>query len=188
MAKMFQQVRVGTLTGETVTARTGKSWEEWFKLLDKTGARMMDHKEISSALETQFGLSRWWGQMVAIGYENERGLRQDGRGDSAGHRCEVTLSKNLPASRAAAWEAWQDSGILDRWLPRAAFEVSKATPPKALFLDWPDRTSVTVRFYERRGKSRVVVSHAKLSAEAAERMQRFWSGALDRLRVLMAGQ
>jgi len=186
MAKMFQQVRVGTLTGETVTVRTGKTWEEWFKLLDKAGARMMDHNEISSVLQTQFGLSRWWGQMVAIGYENERGLRRDGRGEPDGNRFEVTLSKNLPAPRAAVWAAWHDPGILARWLPRAAFEVSKTAPPKALFLEWPDHTSVNVRFYERRGKSRLVVSHARLSEEAAERMQRFWSDALDRLRVLMS--
>ncbi|MGO4881594.1 MAG: DUF4287 domain-containing protein [Bryobacteraceae bacterium] len=187
MAKMFQQTRVGTLTDDAVTARTGKTWEEWFKLLDKAGARMMDHQEISATLQKQFGLSRWWGQMVAVGYENERGIRQDGRGDAAGKRYEVTLNKIVLAPRAAVWDAWHDPGMLARWLPGASFEVSSAVPQKTLRLAWPGDTSVTVRFYERRGRARIVVAHAKLSEDNVERMQRYWSDALDRLRVLMAG-
>jgi hypothetical protein len=186
MAKLFQQIRVGSLTGDAVKAKTGKSWDEWCKILDKAGARMMDHQEIALLLQKQIGLTRWWSQMVAVGYENERGMRASERGEPPGKRYEVTLSKIVDAPRAAVWAAWQDPGALARWLPDAKFEVSKTVPLKILHLDWPDETRVTVRLYERRGKTRLVVAHAKLAESQSERLQGYWSNALDRLKVLLA--
>jgi len=186
MAKLFQQIRVGTLTDEAVRIKTGKTWDEWCKILDKAGARMMDHKEIALLLQKGIGLSRWWSQMVAVGYENERGIRPNERGEPPGKRYEVTLNKTVAVPRAAAWAAWQDPGTLARWLPGAKFEVSKTVPHRILHLDWPGGTRVAVRFYERRGKTRVVVSHAKLTESDAQRLQKYWSAALDRFKVVVA--
>ena len=186
MPKLFQQIRVGTLTEDAVRIKTGKTWDEWCKILDKAGARMMDHKEITALLQEQIGLSRWWSRMVAVGYENDRGIRQDQRGESPAQRYEVTLSKIVAVPRAAVWAAWQDPAALARWLPGAQFEVSKALPHKLLQLDWPDGTRVTVRLFERRGKTRLVVSHGKLPENGAPRLQKYWYAALDRLVVLLA--
>jgi uncharacterized protein YndB with AHSA1/START domain len=185
MPKLFQEIRVGNLTDAAVRAKTGKTWEEWCKILDKAGARMMEHGEIALLLQKN-GLSRWWGQMVAVGYEKERGIRQDERGGPAGKRYEVTLTKIVAAPREAVWAAWQDPGTLARWLPQAKFEVSKAVPYKTLHLDWPDETRVAVRFYERRGKTTVVVSHGRLAESDAARQQPYWSAALDRLKAIVA--
>lgn len=184
MAKLFQQIRVGTITGDTIAAKTGKAWNDWCKILDQAGARMMDHKEIVLLLETRQNVSRWWGQVIAAGYEKERGLRQD---DTEGRRYDVTLSKIVNAPRETAWAAWHDPAVLERWLPAARFEVSKSVPHKLLQLEWSDETYVEVKFYERRGKTRVVVAHGKLAEDDTERRQRYWSDALDRLRVLMVG-
>ena len=142
--------------------------------------------EIAGLLQEQMGLSRWWSQMVAVGYENERGIRQDERGEPPGKRYEVTLSKIVAAPRVEVWAAWQDRATLARWLPNAEFQVSRTVPQKVLHLDWPDETRVAVRLYERRGKTRVVVSHKKLAEGDAERLQDYWSEALDRLRVMVA--
>src|SRR5215469_1117257 len=61
---------------EAVKAKTGKVWAEWFKILDKAGAKKMPHKEIALYLYEKQKLPAWWCQMVAVGYEQERGLRQ----------------------------------------------------------------------------------------------------------------
>jgi hypothetical protein len=186
MAKPFQQIRVGTLTDAAVRTKTGKTWDEWCKILDKAGARMMDHAEIALLLKKQLGLSRWWAQMVAVGYENERGLRHDQQGAPPGKRYEVALSKIVAAPRAAVWAAWQDPGTLAQWLPDAQFEVAKTVPQKILHLAWPDETRVAVRLYERRGKTRVEVSHGNVMEGDAQRLQDYWSAALERLRVMVA--
>jgi len=186
MARPFQQIRVGTLTNDAVRAKTGKTWDEWCKILDKAGGRMMDHAEIALVLQKQMSLSPWWSQMVAVGYENERGIRPNERGGPPGNRFEVTLTKVVAVPRAAVWAAWQDPGTLARWLPDAKFEISKTVPHKILHLDWPGETRVAVRFYERRGKTRVVVSHARLSESEAQRLKDYWCAALDRLQAIVA--
>jgi hypothetical protein len=186
MAKLFQQIRVGTLTDDAVRAKTGKDWDEWCKILDRAGARMMDHQEIARWLDREIGLTHWWSQMIAVGYENQRGIRQDHRGEPPARRYEVTLNKLVGAPREAVWAAWQDRGALARWLPAAEFEVSKKVPPKILHLDWLDQTRVVVRFYERREKTRLVLAHGKLSESEAARLHRYWSDALERLKILMA--
>jgi hypothetical protein len=186
MAKLFQQIRVGTVTDDAVKAKTGKTWDEWWKILDQAGARMMDHREIGLLLQEQAGLSRWWSNMVAAGYESARGIRQDQHAAPPGKHYVVTLTKIMAVPRAAVWAAWQDPGLLARWLPDTNFGVSKSVPDKILHLDWTDGTRVTVRFYERRGKTRVVVAHGKLGEGDAARLQKFWSAALDRLKAVMA--
>ena len=188
MAKMFQQIRVGNLTDDVVKAKTGKSWDEWCKILDKSGARMMDHREITLLVQKQTGLSKWYSQMMAIGYENERGMRLDEEGDPLGKKYEVTLTKLVPAPAAAVWVAWQDPATLAQWLPDVKFTVAKAMPEKILHLDWPDETHVSVRFYERKGHTRMVVCHSKLGDAGTDELRRYWSDALDRLRVIVRGE
>jgi len=146
----------------------------------------MDHAEITLLLKKQLGLSRWWSQMLAVGYENDRGIRKDEIGGPPGKRYAVTLRKLVTAPRAAVWAAWQDPATLALWLPDAKFEISKAVPHKTLHLEWPGETRVAVRLYERRGRTRVELSHAKLAEDEAARLQKYWSAALDRLQVLVA--
>lgn len=71
---------------EAVRKKTGRDWKEWFAILDKAGAKKMAHKEIAQHLGS-IGMPGWWAQMVAVSYEQERGLRekyQQAGGYSAG--------------------------------------------------------------------------------------------------------
>ena len=56
-----------------VEAKTGKTWQEWFALLDAAGARQMDHKSIAAHLDKKLGVPGWWAQMVTVAYEQARG-------------------------------------------------------------------------------------------------------------------
>ena len=40
---------------EAVAKRTGKTWPEWFKALDKAGAKKLDHPAIARMLHDRFG-------------------------------------------------------------------------------------------------------------------------------------
>jgi len=185
MAKMFQIKRVNGVSDDAVKAKTGKKWDEWFKMLDKAGARMMDHREIAHLVETEYNLTPWWSQLLTVGYEQERGIRQK---HQRGARFEVDRSKTVAVPLEVAWAAWHDEAILARWLPGAAFQVAKTTPNKILHLDWPDKTHVVVTFSENAGKTKVVISHERLhSYDEVERLQGFWSGALERFKDAVAG-
>ena len=68
--------RVGlNISSEAVKAKTGKTWAQWFALLDKSRAQAMSHKDIVAVLAGKNGLGPWWRQMVAVAYEQAKGLR-----------------------------------------------------------------------------------------------------------------
>ena len=64
------------MSDEAVQAKTGKTWKQWFSLLDKAGAKKMSHQEIVKYLNTNEGVGPWWQQMVTVSYEQARGLRE----------------------------------------------------------------------------------------------------------------
>ena len=76
-------------------ARTGKDWAGWFRVLDRGGAKRMDHKQIVAHLRAHHDLSPWWQQSVAVAYEQARGLR-DVHEKAGGY--EIGRSKTIAAS------------------------------------------------------------------------------------------
>ena len=57
------------MSDAAVKAKTGKTWSEWFVVLDKAGAKKMDHKEIVAYVSERYEVESWWWQMVAVTYE-----------------------------------------------------------------------------------------------------------------------
>lgn len=64
------------ISDEAVLARTGKSWKQWFDLLDEAGATEMSPQEIAAWLSEYYGVGPWWQQMVAVVYQRARGMRE----------------------------------------------------------------------------------------------------------------
>ncbi|HEY1377249.1 MAG TPA: DUF4287 domain-containing protein [Gemmataceae bacterium] len=178
--------KVNGIGTEAVRARTGKGWAEWFKLLDAAGAVEMNHTAIAAHLREKHGCPRWWNQMVAVGYEQERGLRakhQDSAGDFS-----ASASKTIAVPLDPLFAAWMDAKVRRRWLSGATFTVSKATPNKSIRMAWADDgTRVEVMFYPKRvGKSQVTVQHGKLAdAAAVAERKAYWQAALGRLKGLL---
>jgi hypothetical protein len=54
---------------------TGKTWDEWFPILDAWGAREKTHTEIARYVSQEHGVPGWWSQSVTVAYEQERGMR-----------------------------------------------------------------------------------------------------------------
>jgi len=180
MVRRLRSRPVSRISEDALKAKTGKTWEQWFKILTKAGARMMDYREAVLVLRKQHGLTAWWSQMVMVAYEQRHGMRQIHQ-KGTGYTAE--RSKTLTAPLAAVWAAWQDQATRDRWLPGARFEVAKSTPQKRLHLRWFDDTKVAIAFYVRGSKTEVVVSHEKLTESAdVPRLQTYWSQALVRLK------
>src|SRR5262245_32820076 len=168
-----------------VQAKTGKTWAEWFALLDKAGADQWPHKQIAAHLYDNLGCSGWWSQMVAVGYERERGLREKHERPDG---YQVSRSKTLAVGVPEAYRAWEDRRQRKRWLADADFTVRKATPNRSLRITWVDgATAVEVMFYPKgEGKCQVTVQHSKLAdAAAGERMKAYWGEQFDRLKGLL---
>ena len=184
MKKAHDPLKIG---GEAVKARTGKNWEEWIAVLDQAGARKMDHKSIATYLHEKCALPGWWAQMVAVGYEQARGMRQ--KHEQPEGDFEISVSKTVEIPVAKSFAAWEDSKLRRRWLKDAEFTIRKATPYKSMRITWVDgKTSVEVNFYPKGDtKSQVVAQHSKLaSAQQAERMKKYWAEQLERLKEVFS--
>ncbi|HET7042742.1 MAG TPA: SRPBCC domain-containing protein [Gemmatimonadales bacterium] len=170
---------------EAVRAKTGKSWDEWFAILDAAGARSMGHKEIVT-LAGGHGIGPWWRQMVTVTYEQARGMREKHQ-TVTGYTANASRTIGAPVDRL--FEAWSDAALRGRWLPDAELTIRKATPGKSLRISWGDGSNVDVGLIPKGdSKSQIAVEHAKLpDAEAVARAKGYWKQALDRLQAMVEG-
>ena len=168
------------MSDEAVAAKTGKNWSRWFKHLDAAGVKKMSHQEIVAYLSEKHGLRPWWTQMVAVTYEQARGLREKHEKPSG---YEISVSRTIEASVNKAFKAWTDEKTRKAWLP-SNFETRKATTNKSLRITWADGTDLVVAFYPKgAAKCQVVAQQSRLpDAKAAAKMKNFWAKALDRLK------
>lgn len=172
------------ISDEAVESRTGRTWRQWFALLDKAGALRMSHKDIVAVLGKKDELSLWWQQMVAVTYEQAKGLRAKHEKPQG---FEFSRSKTVGAPVGEVYEAWGIARKRAQWLPGAKLTIRKATENKTLRITWGDGTNLEVTFAPK-GAARtvVVVQHGKLpSARAAVAQKAFWGDALDRLAQLL---
>jgi uncharacterized protein YndB with AHSA1/START domain len=172
------------MSDDAVASRTAKTWSQWFKTLDAAGAKKMTHQEIARHLSVNEGVGPWWTQMVAVTYEQARGLR-DIHQKPAGY--EISASRTIAAPVSRAFKAWTDKKARQKWLS-SNLTIRKATANKSLRVTWEDgKTSVAVAFLSKGAdKSQVVAQHSKLpNAKAAAKMKEFWSEALDRMKEVL---
>jgi len=166
------------MSDDAVESKTGKNWSRWFKHLDAAGAKKMTHQEIVAHLLDKHGVRPWWTQMIAVTYEQARGLR-DKHEKPGGYEISVSRTIGAPVGKA-----WIDARIREQWLPQN-LTIRKATANKSLRITWEDgKTSVAVALLPKgAGKCQVVAQHAKIAdAKAAAKMKVFWAKALDRLK------
>src|SRR5712691_3473985 len=181
MATAATKATAPRMSDAAVKAKTGKTWAEWFKILDKAGGTKMGHQEIVAVLSQQHDVGPWWQQMVTVTYEQARGLRAKYE-TPAGYQ--ISVSRTVAASISKVYKAWRDEKTRKLWLP-ASIIIRKATTNKSMRITWTDgKTIVEGGFYAKGiGKSQVAVQHNKLpDAKAAARMKTYWVTALDRLK------
>lgn len=172
------------MSDEAVAAKTGKTWSRWFKHLDAAGGKKMTHQQIVAHLSEKHGVRPWWTQMVAVTYEQARGLREVHE-KPGGY--EISVSRTIETPINKAYKAWTDEKARARWLSQS-ITIRKATPNKTLRITWEDgKTSVAAAFLSKGpDKTQVVAQHSKLpDAKAAAKMKKFWGEALDHLQEVL---
>jgi uncharacterized protein YndB with AHSA1/START domain len=170
---------------DAVARRTGKTWDDWFAVLDNAGAATLDQRGIIAILAQKHGIGPWWQQMIAVGYESLRGAAEkapvvDG--------FQISSSCTLDAPLTRVFRLWNDSGERARWLADDRFVVRAATADKVIRARWGKGTShVAVSFAEKAGRTEVSVEHHQIESRgAAEQMKAYWAkklGLLDQALV-----
>jgi hypothetical protein len=168
-------------TDAAMQKATGRSYADWFRILDDWGARERTHTEIASWLSGEQGVAGWWSQSVTVGYERARGRR-------AIHQ--MSGGYSVGANRTVACSA-------DRLLAAAIAEGQRAgwlqeNPTKrrnyqglGIRFEWADPPSRVAIFVAEKApdKATISIQHEKLpDATAGERLKAFWRDQLNQLK------
>ena len=170
------------MSDASVRKATGRAWAEWVKLLDAAKAAEKPHREIARHLSS-IGTPDWWSQMVTVGYERIRGLRQ--RGQQRGGGYEANKSRTFAVSVSKLFDAFAKPRTRSKWLPGVKVRTSRAN--KTMRLDMPDGTRVAIGFLSKgEKKSAVAIQHSKLADQAtALKTKQWWSERFDALAGML---
>jgi uncharacterized protein YndB with AHSA1/START domain len=171
---------------EVIRANTGRTWDEWFALLDAWGAAERPHPEIARWLAGEHGVPGWWAQGVTVGYEQARGLRAPGQ--RRGGLFEVNASRTVAVPVDRLYEAFADPAVRERWLPGTTVEVRRAQPAKSIRANWDDGSTRLVIAFTARGaaRSQVALVHERVpDAGTADKLKAFWRERMAALKQLL---
>ncbi len=175
---------------ESIRARTGRGWEEWFDLLDEWGATELGHTELARRVASELDgeLLGWNSQAITVSYERARGLREVGeRSDGFA----ISAQKTVAAPVDEVFDAFVDPARRAAWLPDGGLSERTATKPKSARFDWGDgETRVHVTFLPKDdGRSTVAVEHRRLHDKRhADETRAFWRTRLAALAGLVEVQ
>jgi hypothetical protein len=169
------------MSDDAVKAKTGKTWPEWFAILDKAKATTMTHRDIVALLGAKHDVGSWWRQMITVAYERARGMREKHQ-TSKGFQ--MSSTKTIAAPSAALFDAWTDDARRRAWLGPAKLTIRKTNAKKNVRITWKDGSTVVAHFIPKGAdKTQVTVDHEGLSGAAAvAEMKQFWTARLARLK------
>jgi hypothetical protein len=173
------------MSDDAVKAKTGKTWKQWFTILDKAGAGKMSHQEIVKYLNANEGVGPWWQQMVTVTYEQARGLREKHQKPGG---FQISVSRTIKAPLGKLFKSFAHEKARKVWLPEDGLTTRTATTNKSMRITWNDgKSSLEVYFSAKdNDKSQVVVQHSMLpDAKASSKMKAYWDKDLDRLREML---
>ena len=172
---------IAGMRDEVLKEKTGCTWELWVKALDYAGAAGMPHRDIAKLVSTKYKVGPWWAQMVTVGYERIKGLRDRGQRRDGTYEAGKSRTYNVPVT--TLFDAWTDASMRKRWMNGAKVKVRTATAPRSMRLGWEDGTIISVNFASKgKSKSSVTLAHEKLPDKpTAQRMKQYWSERLDAL-------
>ncbi len=178
------------ISDDAVATATGRTWPQWFELLERWGAKELGHAQIAKRIAEETGTSGWWSQMVTVRYEQHIGRRV------VGQTCEgdfqTSVSRTVPSDLDAAWHAvvhalWLGSAA--KWEEGARFEADcpievRTVKPAKMLRFWrftqDGRSTVEVDFQPRAsGTSVRFREHKMASEELVAPAKARWGRALE---------
>ena len=173
------------VSDEKIAEKTGKTWDEWFSILDAWGAKKRTHTEIARYVNGDLGVDGWWAQTVTTFYERARGMRLKHQKHDG---FEVSASKTINAPVKKVFDAFVQDRLRKEWLTDGSLGLRTSQPNKGARFDWEDGSTRVVVWFEKKAPSKttVALAHQKLpDAGEAETMKAMWRERLADLKQLL---
>lgn len=196
------------MSDASIKSATGKSWKEWFAVLDSRGGTAQGRRAINDFLYGECKLDPWWCSTINVEYESARGaLEKDGR--PKGYT--ICATKTIAAPVDKTFAVWSTDDGLNQWFSKKnkaevvdrgryssadgdAGVFKRVRKNKDLRFTWENPahtagTIVDVVFQDKgKGKTGVMVTHDRIQKrEEADGLREGWGQALDRLKSLLEG-
>ena len=171
------------ISDESVKKATGKTWSEWFSILNKAGAKKMEHKTVAELLNKRYGLSLWWSQMVTVQFEQEIKGRKKHE-TATGYQ--ISKGKTLAYSISKVFTAVHSPALRKLWLKNSDFKITTSTKNKSIRGKWVDgKTNIEFQFYAKdKTKTQLVVQHNKISSiKKADKLKTYWGKSIEKLNT-----
>lgn len=205
--------KIGPATSASLLKHTGKNWDQWIALLDKSGGRDWDRPRLMGFLKKSKQATPWWQQWVANGYEIHTGKRMPGRDLKGRYSVLTTRTFKLPPARV--WKVLTSPAGLAAWLkPMDSIQLKEGNgfeieggvfgeirkilvvPGKRAGrmlrltwqeIDWPQPTQLEVYVYDRQNGSCILAfQHTKLTdGRLRDPLRAHWRSALEELTTLL---
>ena len=168
-----------------VQRATGKSWDEWFALVDAWQGTTHNHTEIARHVYETYGIDGWWAQNVTVGYERARGMRAlherpDGFSGNA--------SKTFPVSVERLFSAFVEPDEREHWLEELELRNRTSQPNKSARFDvLPEDGRLAVTFVAKGPeKSSAQLQQDRLAdADEVAGWKALWKEQLARLAAFL---
>jgi hypothetical protein len=176
------------VSAAAVKRATGKSWDEWFTLLDAWQGTTHNHPEIARHVYETYAIGGWWAQSVTVGYERARGMRAlherpDGYSGNA--------SKTFPVSVERLFAAFVEPDERERWLEGIELRNRTSQPNTSGRFDvLPEDGRLAVTFVAKGpDKSAAQLQQERLAdAEDVARWKALWKEQLALLASYLADE
>ena len=181
----MQSPSTPTISNESLQKATGKTWEEWFSVLEEEGAQALSHKETANMLVEEHGVDGWWAQGITVEFERAIGRREVGQTSTGDYQ--TAASKTIPGTLDEALESWEKLVGEARDFNSVAFADEPSSSHTDKWRYWrvslADGSKVTVVIGDKGAdKALLAINHEKLSdKEAVDRWKSFWKDFLQGL-------
>jgi uncharacterized protein YndB with AHSA1/START domain len=196
------------VTPEAAKQATGKTFAEWFAVLDAKVGIDKGRAAANNYLYKECQVDPWWCATINVAYEAHH---QRTKSDGLPQGYNICVTKTIAAPLDRTYAAWTDATTLGKWFGKAAeaevkdgggyrtaegdrgtFKRVRANKDLRFTWEHPDHgpsSIVDVVFQDKgKGKTGVMVTHDRIQGRpAADGLRAAWGKALDALKALLEG-
>jgi hypothetical protein len=169
---------------EILLEKTGRTWEQWVRELDRHRAHEMAHRDIARLVSGEYGVPMWWTQTVTVGYERIKGLRKVGQRRGGGYEASRSKTLPLPLEELFPWAA--DARRRGRWWPGVKVTARATGRYPTVRAKHADGTTTALSFTAKGERCTITAVGSELPDKAAaEAFKEAWGARLQKLAGLV---
>jgi hypothetical protein len=178
-----KSTHLNRVSNDKLLAVTGKSWTEWFEIINNLITQHTIQKPTAKTLSQEYGLEDYWAKTIIDEFDFDNAFP---RKENKNTDFEISATLTIQAPLHVVEQGFTDSSLRRMWLPEVN-EFKKYNTGKNVRFDWIDDTLVSVNFYPKNAsKCQVSLQHSKIKElDKRDHYRQEWKTRLDLLALII---